>query len=186
MIQGSHFDLASASKNLILTTLKSTQISKTARLDSLSGRVLKDEATFLAKPISDLCNLFIKSEIFIDLFKVVKLKPLYKKGSLAKPCNYSPISMLPIISKVIEKIIHNQTSIFLNSKNLLYTYQSGFRKKHSKDFCLSYLNDKIIKSFDKGLMTGTILIDLQKAFYTIDSDVLLQRKYTLLASRNIP
>ena len=62
--------------------------------------------TVLAKPISDLCNLSINS----DLCKVAKLKPLYLKGSLTQPCNYRPISLLPLISKVITKVIHNQTS----------------------------------------------------------------------------
>ena len=89
------------------------------------------------------------------------------------------MSLLPPISKVIEKVIHNQTSTFLNSKNLLYTYQSGFQKKHSTDFCLSYLNDKILKGFDKGLMNDIILIDLQEAFVTIDHDILLQKLYVI-------
>ena len=82
--------------------------------------------------------------------------------------------MLPLISKVTKKVIHDQTSTFLNSKNLLNNYQSGFRKKNSTDFCLSYLNDKILKDFDRG---GMILIDLQKAFDIIDHDVLLQKLY---------
>ena len=60
MIQGSHFNLASVSKNTILTILKSTQVAKAAGLDSLSGCFLKDGAKFLAKPISDLRNLSIK------------------------------------------------------------------------------------------------------------------------------
>ena len=184
MIQGSHFNLASVSENSILTILKSTQVSKAAGLDGLSGRFLKDGAKFLAKPISDLCNLSINSEKFPDSCKVAKLRPLYKKGSLTQPCNYRPISLLPLISKVIEKVIHDQTSTFLNSKQLLYTYQSGFRKKHSTDFCLSYLNAKILKGFDKDLMTGMILIDLQKAFDTIDHDVLLQSFYALGFSKH--
>ena len=57
---------------------------------------------------------------------------------------------------MIEKVIRDQASTFLNSKNLLYTYQSGFREKHSTDFCLSYLNDKNLKGFDRGMMTGMI------------------------------
>ena len=69
-IQGSHFNLASVSKNSILTILKSTQVSKAAGLDSLSGCFLKDEVKFLAKPISDLCNLSINSENFSDNCKV--------------------------------------------------------------------------------------------------------------------
>ena len=72
----------------------------------------------------------------------------------------------------------------MNSENLLYTYQSGFRKKHSADLCLSYLNDEILKGFDKGMMTGMILIDLQKAFDTIDHDVLLQKLYAIGFSKH--
>ena len=128
-----------------MTILKVTQCSKAADLDSLSRRFLKDGAKFLAKPISDPCNLSINSEKFPDICKVAELKPLYKKGSLTQPCNYRPLSLLPLISKVIEKLMHDQTGTFLNSKNLLYTYESGFRKKHSTDFCLSYLNAKNLK-----------------------------------------
>ena len=143
MILGDYFHSASVSENSILTFLKTTQVSKAAGIDNLSGSFLKDGAKGLSKPIRDLCNLSITSEKFPDPCKVVKLKPLYKKGSVIEPCNYRPISLLPLISKVIEKVIHDQTSTFLNSKNLLPNYQSDFRKKHSTDFCLSYLNDKI-------------------------------------------
>ena len=79
----------------------------------------------------------------------------------------------PLISKVIEKVIHDQTSVFLNSRSLLYNYQSSFRKNHSTDYCVSFLNDKILKGFDQGLMTGMILIGLQKALI-YDHDILLQ------------
>ena len=184
VIQGCHFNLTSVSENSILTILKATQVSKAAGLDNLSGRFLKDGAKFLAKPISDLCNLSITTKKFPDLCKVAKLKPLYKKGSLTQSCNCRTISLLPLISKVIEEVIHDETSTFLNSNNLLYTYQSGLRKKHSTDFCLSYLNDKILKSFDKGLMTGVILIDLQKAFDTIGHGVLLQKLYAIGFSKH--
>ena len=63
-----------------LTILKSTQVSKAAGLDGLSWHFLKEGAKFLAKPISDLCNLSINSEKFPGCCKVAKLRPLYKKG----------------------------------------------------------------------------------------------------------
>ena len=110
-------------------------------------------------------QLIMKNFCKVVFCKVAKLKPLYKKGSLTQPCNYRPISLLPLIFKVIEKVIHDQTSTFLNPKYLLYIYQSGFLKKHSTDFCLSYWNDKILKGFDKDSMTGMVLIDLQRAFW---------------------
>ena len=60
-----------------------------------------------------------------------------------------------------------QTQNYLDENNILYKYQSGFRTKHSTDTCLSVLNEKILTGIDNGLLTGMILIDLQKAFDTI-------------------
>ena len=64
---------------------------------------------------------------------------------------------------------------FVTKKNILYKFQSGFRKFHSTDSCLSYLQDKVAKGFDSGLLTGMILIDLQKAFDTIDHKILIEK-----------
>ena len=77
------------------------------------------------------------------------------------------MSFLPLISEIVEKVIHDQTSTFLNSTNLFYTCQYRFLETNSKDFCLSYLSDKNLKGFDKVLMTDMILIDLQKTFDTL-------------------
>ena len=158
IIQTDSFNLATVSENTILNILKNTNVSKETGLDNLSGHFLKDGTEVLAKPITDLCNLSFASGKLPDSCKRAKLKPMYKKGSLTEASNYRPISLLPLISKVIEKVIHDQTSTFLNSRNLLYNYQSGFRKNHSTDYCLSFLNDKILKGFDQGLITGMILI----------------------------
>ena len=75
---------------------------------------------------------------------------------------YLPISLLPLLSKIIERIIHNQTQEFLDKNNILYKYQSGFRKHHSTDTCPSYLNDKVKIGFEEGLLTGMVLIDAIK------------------------
>ena len=116
--------------------------------------------------------------------KRAKLKPMYKKGSLTEASNYRPISLLPLISKRIETGIHNQTSAFLSSRNSLYNYESGFHKNHSTDFCFFLLNDKILKGFDQGLMTGIIFIDLQKASDKVDHDILLQKLHPIGFSKN--
>ena len=94
---------------------------------------------------------------------MAKVKPIFKKGSKTEPKNYRPISLLPLISKVFEKIIHDQTQNYLAENRIMYDYQSGFRTNHSTDFALSFLNDKILKGFDKGYFTGMILI-LTKSF----------------------
>ena len=125
IIQSDSFNLATVSENTVLTISKNTKVSKAAGLDNLSGRFLKDGAKVFAKPITDLCNLSITSGKFPDSCKIAKLKPIYKKSSLTEASNYRSISLLPLISKVIEKVIHDQTGAFLNSRNLLYNHQSA-------------------------------------------------------------
>ena len=159
--------LPTFSKNTISDFLKELKTNKATGIDNLSGRFLKDGSKVLATPKTQICNLSIK------LSKIAKLKPLYKKGKKTDPKNYRPISLLPVISKILEKVIHNQTMEFVTKKNILYRFQSGFRKFHSTDFCLSYLQGKVAKGFDSGLLTGMILIDLKKAFDTIDYKILI-------------
>ena len=150
-------------------------ITKSAGNDGVTGVFLKDGADILASPIAQLCNLSISTSSFPDNCKAAKLLPLYKKGCKTDPKNYRPISLLPLVSKVFEKIVHNQTQSFLDENNILYNSQSGFSKKYSTDSCLGLLTDKVAKGFDSGVYTGMILIDLQKAFDTIDHEILLQK-----------
>ena len=105
-----------------LKLLKDTNPEKAAGIDNLSGRFLKDGAVGLALPISKPCNLSIKRSKFPLDCKIAKLKPLYKKVSKTDPKSYCPVSLLPLVSKVIEKIIHNQTKIFLNKNKILYKH----------------------------------------------------------------
>ena len=116
--------------------LKDLNENKVTGLDNLSGKFLKDGATVLAKTISQICNVSIKYSIFLSDCKIAKLKPLFKKGSKTAPKNYHPISLLPLVSKLIEKIFHDQTQSFLNKNNIIYRYQSGFRNFFSTDSCL--------------------------------------------------
>ena len=120
----------------------------------------------------------ISHGIFPNASKVAKLKPFFKKGKKVNGSNYRPILLLPLISKIIEKVVHNQTNEFLSVNMVLHNYQSGFRTNHSINLCLSFLTDKILKDFEEGLLTGMILIDLQKAFDTINYEILLKKLKT--------
>ena len=150
-------------------------VSKASGIDEIPSRILKDGAEILAKPISDIINLSIKLSTFPDKCKIAKLIPLFKKGSKTYPKNYRLISLLPLLSKLIEKAIHIQTQEYLDKHGLLYKFKSDFRKKFSTDSCLVQLSDFIINGMDKGLHTGMILIDLQKGFDTLDHDILLEK-----------
>ena len=153
----------------VLEALQFMDISKAAGIDKISGRFLKDGSNILAKPIAKMCNISISSGLFPSDYKFAKLKPIYKKESRTNSEKFRPISLSALISKVIERQVDN----FLLQNNISYNYQSGFRKNNPTDHCVSFLNDKILKDFSKGLFKGMILIDLQKAFDTINHKILL-------------
>ena len=100
---------------------------------------------------------------------------LKKKDDPSLLTNYRPISLLPSISKILEKIIHKRLYFFLQVNDLLIPNQSGFRKGHSTDLAIIQLLDKITKSFvNKEHLIG-IFMDLSKAFDTIDHDILIYK-----------
>ena len=169
------FTLHHVNHDNVLKLLEGINPSKAAGPDNLEGKFLKDGASILATPVTELCNLSISLASFPDDCKQAKMKPLFKKGSKDDPKNYRPISLLPQISKVIEKLVHEQVQEYLDKNKILYRYQSGFRPFHSTDTCLSYLSDKIIQGLENSMCTGMILIDLQKAFDTIDHEIFLEK-----------
>ena len=97
------FSFRSTTQASVLKLLEEVNASKSAGIDNLAGKFLKEGAPALASPLTDLCNLSISLSSFPDDCKIAKLKPLYKKETKTKPKDYRPISLLPLISKVIKK-----------------------------------------------------------------------------------
>ena len=87
---------------------------------------------------------------------------------------------------IIERAVYNQLIEHLEKHDILYEYQSGFRSKHSVNSCLAHLFNQILKGFESGKSTGKILIDLQKAFDTLDHDIHLDKmNYLVFTSKAI-
>ena len=89
--------------------------------------------------------------------------------------NYRPISILPALSKVFEKIIFNQTYSYFDDHNLFVGNQYGFRKKHSTELAVLEVIDRITNQLDKGQTPMNIYLDLSKAFDTLDHDILINK-----------
>ena len=98
---------------------------------------------------------------------------LFKQGDKTDKDNYRPISILPTISKVIEKAVHSQLYGYLDSNNLLAVNQFGFTRARSTALALTQFTDEVLSNIGKGLVNGVVFIDLKKAFDTVDHVILL-------------
>ena len=143
--------------------------------DGLSSKLLKSIKNAIIKPITIIINQMLNTGIFPDKLKIAKIKPIYKKDEETKFTNYRPISLLPAISKVFEKIIFKQLYQFFVDNKLLYNSQYGFREGHSTEFATLELVDKIILEMDKMNTPVNIYLDLSKAFDTLDHQILIKK-----------
>ena len=117
----------------------------------------------------------LNTGIFSDNLKIAKVVPLYKKGDDRLFTNYRPISLLPSVSKIFQRVIFNQLIQYFDRFKLLYKSQYGFRKNHSTELTAPECIDKIINSMDNGHIPVGIFIDLSKAFDTIEHNILLAK-----------
>ncbi|CAB4023601.1 Hypothetical predicted protein, partial [Paramuricea clavata] len=159
----------------VRTALRELKVKKATGVDGIPSRLLKDGADVLAYPLTVLFNLSVQQCKIPGEWKKAKVTPLYKNGAKSDPKKFRPISVLPVVSKVHERLIHNQLASYFDENNLLCRSQSGFRKKHSTETAVTHFADQILMGMDKGLVTGAVFIDLAKAFDTIDHDVLIRK-----------
>ena len=113
--------------------------------------------------------------IYPNDWKEAKVTTLFKKGLNSDPNNYRPISVIPVVSKVFDKIVYNQLNHYLYDNILLLGCQSGFHSLHSMLMALLEVTDAWSVNIDNGLLNGVVFIDLTKAFYTIDHEIILRK-----------
>ena len=159
----------------MLKELRQLNPCKSTGLDEIPARFLKEGADFLKIPITFLVNMSISENCVPDAVKTARVKPLYKKNSNLDVGNYRPVSILNVVSKILEKAVYAQLEAYLVENNIIYDYQSRFRSSFSTDTCLIHLLDHIKRNNARGLFTGTILLDLQKAFDTVDHSILCNK-----------
>ena len=150
-------------------------VSKSTGIDGFKPKFLKDGADVIKGAVTHIINLSLETGIVPNGLKSAIVKPLYKKSSRLDVGNYRPVSILPTISKILERAVYVQMEKHLKDNNILYEFQSGFRTSYSTDTCLINLQDGIRKEISQGKYVGMVLIDLQKAFDTVDHDILLEK-----------
>jgi hypothetical protein len=147
--------------------------------DSISNKIIKQFRHILVKPLTHIFRICLSTGHFPKCLKKAVVVPIYKSGKKDQVTNYRPISLLPSLSKILEKIINNRLTKYLEDKLILSKMQFGFRPKVSTADAVCYLTDYLVENLDRGKHTIGIFLDLAKAFDTISIPILLRKLETL-------
>ena len=160
--------------------------SKGSGADGIANYFLKTGLPAVIESLCDIFNLSIATGIFPDSWKIARVAPIFKSGQTNDRSNYRPISVLPFVSRVFEKLIYNQLYDYLDRNKLLFSKQSGFRSLHSVVTCLLKCTNDWYLDMDKGQYTAMIFVDLKKAFDSVNHEILLKKleKYGVIGSEN--
>ncbi len=141
----------------------------------MSPRVLKLFKHTLSPTLTILFNNCIHSGVFPDPLKIARVIPLYKNGDRNDITNYRPISLLPVISKIFEKLIHTRMLSFLEKHNVIYSKQFGFRRRHSTVHALNTAITQIVNGLNRNDVVFGVFLDFSKAFDTVKHNILLHK-----------
>ena len=170
-----HFVIPFITSEQVFVHINELDSTKATGLDGLGPRIIKLVAQALSPSIAALINKSIATGQFPAQLKHAKVNPIHKGGEKSNPSNYRPMSVLPTISKIIEKHVNKHLMAFLSKYKLLHENQSGFRPKHSCQTALVKLVDDWMECIDKGDMVGALFIDFRKAFDLVDYKILLHK-----------
>ena len=152
----------------VVTLVKGIDGGKATGLDNIPCKLLKIAADVVSPSLTCIFNQSLLTGIYPSDWKLAKVTTIFKNGSKSDLNNYRPISVIPAVAKIFEKIIYDQLYNYLNVNDLLTSCQSGFRSLHSTLTALLETSNNWCVNVDKGLLNSVIFIDLKKAFDTID------------------
>ena len=118
-------------------------------------------------PLLHVCNKSLSCGIFPAELKIGKVVPIYKSGDIMRFINYRPVSILPVLSKVLERLVYNRLFKSIYKYQILYLYQFGFRQKHSNFMALASFIDKVTEFIDNGEYAIGVFLDFSRAFDTL-------------------
>ena len=143
--------------------------------NSIPTKILKLLQNDISSQLSEIFNIFLCSVVFPSIIKTAQVIPILKKDSRIDISNYFPISLLSNIEKFLERLMYNRMYKLFSDNNLTYSLQFGFRQKYSTAHSLISFTENIRKNLDEGNIGCGTFVDLQKAFDTVEHDILLSK-----------
>ena len=169
----------------VMDLLLSLDPAKSTGPDKISATMLRSTAVLIAPSLTKLFNLSIASGRFPTDWKCARITPIFKSGDSALACNYRPISILPIVSKVLERHIYRVLFDFLATNSPISIHQWGFMPNRSTVSALCTLTHDCLKSLDDGKEICSVYFDLRKAFDTVPHVPLLNKLTNLQLDRHV-
>ena len=169
------FLFSHVSKEEVYYLIRDLNTRKATGADQIPPFFIKRLRLFLLEPITEIVNRSLDQCVFPKVWKQANVIPIQKKSGDISINNFRPISILPIMSKILERIVHFQLLNHLTQFNLLSEHQSGFRPGFSTQDVLIHVTDSWRRAADKGKYVGAIFVDFAKAFDTVDHSVLLSK-----------
>ena len=138
--------------------------------DGITAHVVRHAKNFLVEPLTHLINAIIVEGSYPRVLKGARVVPIFKAGQTGETSNYRPVSILPVLNKVFEKLLTAQMTRYLESNDLLSKNQFGFRKKRGTTHALLQLIEETRFELDTGKYCATLPVDLRRAFDSVRSD----------------
>ena len=168
----------------VLKTINNLLPKHSKGIDGISNKLLKMSKFQLLKPITTLFNRSLRTGIFPSHLKVAKVIPIFKKGDKADVNNYRPISLLPTLSKIWEKLINTQLQEKMDEYDVIINDQYGFRKQHSTINAVQKLVFEVNKSKRLKKVVCGVFIDVSKAFDSCKHDIIINKLENIGLSTN--
>ena len=161
--------------NILEKIIKSMMNKTSYSHDNISNKIIKEIRNEIIYPLTHLVNLSLAENYVPESWKRAKIVPIFKSNDKTDPTNYRPISLLPTLSKILEKVVSNQVHSYLSFNKILTKNQFGFRPKHNTEHLLLKIQDYVFKCREAGEPCLAVFIDLKKAFDTVQTTTLLAK-----------
>ena len=159
----------------VLNLLKRVDTNKASGVDRIGAGVLQMAAEGISHSLTTLLNASLDTGQVPSKWKLAVIIPVTKSGTSESLENFRPISLLPVVAKVFERLVHQQLFSHLQKYNILHPTQSGFRPRYTTQDVLVGLVDSWRQALDAELLVGAIMMDLSKAFDCVDHSILVRK-----------